>query len=114
MAEVAVEHVYSYPFVSAASTGPRGLRLAIATSGGEADQEPIFYRGGLAAPLLAARLLLAVSGVAATRFYVPPGMLQRILLAADPIVLSDGERLRLLAEYAGGKAGALARKLLAL
>jgi len=59
MAEVAVEHVYSYPFVSAASTGPRGLRLAIATSGGEADQEPIFYRGGLAAPLLAARLLLA-------------------------------------------------------
>jgi len=41
-------------------------------------------------------------------------MLQRILLAADPIVLSDGERLRLLAEYAGGKAGALARKLLAL
>jgi hypothetical protein len=94
MAEVAVEHVYSYPFASAASAGPRGVRLAIATSGGEANQEPIFYSGGLAAPLLAARLLLAVSGVAATRFYVPPAMLQRILLAADPIVLSDGERLR--------------------
>jgi hypothetical protein len=94
MAEVAEDHVYSYPFVSAVSTGPRGVRLAVATSGGDAEREPIFYRGGLVAPLHAARLLLAVSGVAATRFYVPPGMLQRILLAADPVVLSDGERLR--------------------
>jgi hypothetical protein len=94
MAEAAVEHVYSYPFVSAASTGPRGVRLAVATSGGDADQEPIFYSGALVTPVHAARLLMAVSGVAATRFYVPPGMLQRILLAADPVVLSDGERLR--------------------
>lgn len=94
MAEVAEEHVYSYPFVSAVSTGPRGVRLAVATSGGDAAREPIFYSGALISPLHAARLLMAVSGIAATRFYVPPGMLQRILLAADPVVLSDGERLR--------------------
>lgn len=94
MAEVAEEHVYSYPFASAVSIGPHGTRLAVATSGGDADQAPIFYSGGLVAPLHAARLLMAVSEVAATRFYVPPGMLQRILLAADPVVLSDGERLR--------------------
>lgn len=37
---------------------------------------------------------MAVSGIAASRFYVPPAMLQRILLAADPVVLSDGEQLR--------------------
>ena len=94
VAEAAVEHVYSYPFASAASPVPRGVRLAVATSGGDAEREPIFYNGALVNPLHVARLLIAVSGIAAARFYVPPRMLQRILLAADPVVLSDGERLR--------------------
>ena len=94
MAEAAEEHVYSYPFSSALSAGPEGVRLAVAASGGEASEEPLFYSGGLVAPARAARLLMAVSAIAASRFYVPPAMLQRILLAADPVVLSDGEQLR--------------------
>jgi SWIM zinc finger len=94
MAELAEAHVYSYPFASAVSTGPGGVRVAVATSGGDADDEPVFYSGGLVAPFRAATLMIAVSGIAASRFYVPPAMLQRILLAADPVVLSDGERLR--------------------
>ena len=38
--------------------------------------------------------LLAVARVARTRFYVPPGMLAAILRAADPVVTSNGDRLR--------------------
>jgi hypothetical protein len=43
---------------------------------------------------VAAEALLAVARVARTRFYIPPGMLARILLAADPVVTADGARLR--------------------
>ncbi len=32
--------------------------------------------------------------VARTRFYTPPGMLAAILRAADPVVTSNGDRLR--------------------
>ncbi|HEY8584518.1 MAG TPA: SWIM zinc finger family protein [Capillimicrobium sp.] len=87
---VADQVAYEYPYASHLGAG----RLALATSGGDAAAEPVFYAGGLRRPALAARLLLAVSDNAARRYYTPPGVLEATLAAADPIVSSDGERLR--------------------
>src|ERR1700745_457474 len=94
MVEVAAEQVYAYPFPSSAAFGPDGARLAVATSGGDAAEAPVFYDGALVRPSEAASLLIAVSGIAASRFYTPPAMLTRILLAADPVILSEGGRFR--------------------
>ena len=90
----AAEQIYAYLFASNVSSDGRRTRLEVATSGGDAPEIPLFYDGELVRPFHAAALLIAVAGVAASRFYTPPGMLARILLAADPVVVSDGERLR--------------------
>jgi hypothetical protein len=55
---------------------------------------PRFFDGFLGHPEQTATALLAVARVARTRFYVPPGMLPAILRAADPVVTSNGDRLR--------------------
>ncbi len=88
-----LEHAYAYAFDSALQDerGGRGLRLA--TSGG-AGAHPHFFRGRLTSPRLAADLLLAVSEVAATRFFVPAATIARLIREADPVVTSGGERLR--------------------
>jgi hypothetical protein len=87
---VEAELAYEYPYASQVGSG----RVALATSGGDAAAEPVFYAGGLVRPAVTARLLLGVSDNAARRYYTPPGMLAAIIAAADPIVVSDGERLR--------------------
>jgi hypothetical protein len=93
MPMAAIEYAYSYAFPSEL-TGAGGLRhLHLATSGGT-EAHPYFFEGRLAQPRRTADLLLAVSLVSRTRFFVPGAMLRRILQAADPVVTAGGERLR--------------------
>ena len=66
----------------------------LATSGGSAEPNPYFFDGTLGHAEQMAAALLAVARVARTRFYVPPGMLAAVLRAADPVVTSNGDRLR--------------------
>jgi hypothetical protein len=93
MAAAAVQHVYDYPFASELVPAPEGSRLRLATST-RPGEHPHFFKGRLTHPQRAAELLLALSEISRTRFFLPPGMLARIIAAADPVVTSGGERLR--------------------
>ncbi|MGH3365853.1 MAG: SWIM zinc finger family protein [Nocardioidaceae bacterium] len=98
MANVAEEQTYTYLRPSALTSAHGGNDLVLATSGGRTAAgpaaHPVFFDGFLAHPEQAATALLAVAKVARTRFYVPPGMVAAILRAADPVVTSNGDRLR--------------------
>jgi hypothetical protein len=93
----AVEQVYRYAHPSAVGLGG-GRDLLLATSGGRTIDGPVehprFFDGFLGHAEQMATGLLAVARVARTRFYVPPGMLAAVLRAADPVVTSNGDRLR--------------------
>jgi hypothetical protein len=88
-----LEQAYHYPFPSALVGAGQERRLRLATSGGPA-RNPEFFRGTLARPVVASDLLLTVGDVARARFHVPPAMLARILLMADPVATCADERLR--------------------
>ncbi len=94
----AVEQVYRYASPSTLTSTAGRTELLLATSGGVTARgvqaHPHFFDGFLGHPEQMATALLAVARVARTRFYVPPGMLAAILLAADPVVTSNGDRLR--------------------
>lgn len=72
--------------------------MLLSTSGGRTPhglaEHPRFFDGFLVNPEQTATALLAVARVARTRYYVPPGMLAAVLRAADPVVTSNGDRLR--------------------
>jgi hypothetical protein len=87
---MSVEVVYRYPYES---TVDEAGAVLLATSGGPRPH-PYFFDGFVEHAELVATALLVVARVARTRFYTPPGMLAAILRAADPIVTSDGARLR--------------------
>ncbi|WP_232847679.1 hypothetical protein [Occultella kanbiaonis] len=92
------EQTYSYARLSTLTFGDGQTDLKLSTSGGRTTTgptaHPIFFDGFLGHPEQAAASLLAVARVARTRFYVPPGMVAAILRAADPVVTSNGDRLR--------------------
>lgn len=94
----AVDQVYRYLTPSRVGTLNGRPDLALATSGGLTPSglatHPHFFEGFLGNAEQAATALLAVARVARTRYYVPPGMLAAILRAADPVVTSNGDRLR--------------------
>ncbi|WCE02515.1 SWIM zinc finger domain-containing protein (plasmid) [Streptomyces sp. HUAS 31] len=83
-----------------------GLALGLETAGGftpvGAEAHPTFFAGFLTSPQAAARGLLAVADVAATRYYqaARPGLL-------DPVVTGNGDRLRF--ESFSGCCGVYAR-----
>jgi SWIM zinc finger len=85
-----VEHVDRYNSPSAA--GGSGIFLAASSSA--ASTAP-FFRGYLAAPRRSADLALLLAHVVQTRFYTPPGMLQRLILQRDPVITCGGGMLRL-------------------
>lgn len=93
-----VEQVYRYarPSVAEVSGGRADVRLS--TSGGRTADGPAahprLFEGFVEHAEQSATALLAVAEVARTRFYVPPGMLARVLRNADPVITSDGDRLR--------------------
>ena len=90
--------MYRYLRPSQVSLGPGRADLVLATSGGMTStgptEHPVFFDGFLGHPEQSAAALLAVAKVARTRFYTPPGMVAAILRAADPVVTSNGDRLR--------------------
>ncbi len=93
-----VEQVYRYASPSSVSAGAGRTDLLLSTSGGLTSRglldHPCFFDGFLGHPEQMATALLAIGRVARTRFYVPPGMLAAVLRAADPVVTSNGDRLR--------------------
>jgi hypothetical protein len=95
---VEVEQVYRYARASTVSPEPGRPEVVLATSGGRTssgpDEHPRLFDGFLEHAEQSATGLLAVADVARTRFYVPPGMLARVLRHADPVITSDGDRLR--------------------
>lgn len=98
MATTTDEQTYSYVRPSELTFGDGRADLVLATSGGRTAAgpaaHPVFFDGFLGHPEQAAAALLAVAKVARTRFYMPPGMVAAILRAADPVVTSNGDRLR--------------------
>lgn len=93
------EHTFTYPRPSAASRTEGRVDLALSTSGGTTTGEddgrgPRFFDGFLGHPEQSAQGLLAIGRVARTRFWTPPGTLAAALRAADPVVTSNGDRLR--------------------
>lgn len=93
-----VEQLYRYLEPSALTIGDGTADLQLSTSGGQAREEraqhPHFFDGTLGHAEQMASALLLVARVARTRFYVPPGMLAAALRRADPVVTSNGDRLR--------------------
>ena len=93
LAAPVLEQAYRYPFASSLVGAGDARRLQLATSGGPGPN-PEFFRGHLRLPVVASDLLLTVGDVARARFHVPPGMLARILLLADPVATCADDRLR--------------------
>lgn len=93
MTATAMDFTYLYPFASVVDGDAKNKRLRLATSGG-VERHPYFFTGRICYPRRTADLLLAVSLVSRTRFYSPTELRERLLLAADPVVTSGGERLR--------------------
>lgn len=93
-----VEQVYRYLEPSRLDLDGGTADLALSTSGGwdraGAAEHPRFFDGVLGHAEQMAAGLLTVARVARTRYYVPPGMLAAVLRAADPVVTSNGDRLR--------------------
>lgn len=94
----AAEQSYRYLNPSAVTFADGRTDLTLSTSGGRTAAgpaaNPVFFDGFLGHPEQSAAALLAVAKVARTRFYHPPGMVAAILRAADPVVTSNGDRLR--------------------
>jgi hypothetical protein len=93
-----VEQVYRYASPSSVDIVDGRADVRLATSGGRTarglSEHPQFFDGFLGHAEQMAAALLAVARVARTRYYVPPGMLAAVLRAADPVVTSNGDRLR--------------------
>src|SRR5271166_805068 len=86
---------YEYAFASALLAAPTSTRaLRLATSGG-VEKHPYFFSGRFVSPKQTADLLLALSAISRTRFFSLGELRERMLAAADPVVTSDGKRLRL-------------------
>jgi hypothetical protein len=88
----AIDYAYAYRAPSRLDAGPHPT-LRLATAGG-AVANPRLFRGRVLQPVLFADALLAVGAVARSRFHVPPAMLARILLLADPVATAAHDRLR--------------------
>jgi SWIM zinc finger len=87
------EHTYSYLAPSSVAIEDGRSELTLATSGGP-EAHPYFFTGFLGRPQQTAQALLAVAEVARTRYYEPPQMTAARILAADPVVTSNVDRLR--------------------
>jgi len=93
MATTAVEQVYRYVAESRCTFDDGRTKLFLQTSGGVAAN-PRLFEGWITQGRPAAAALLNLGRIARTRFYTPPAMVARIILAADPVVTADGESVR--------------------
>jgi hypothetical protein len=92
----AVDQIYEYlrPSVMGTGTGDLYLSTSGGTSAGALEAHPRFFDGFVELPEVTAAGLLVCARVAGSRFYTPANMLKAILRAADPVVTSNGDRLR--------------------
>ena len=101
---------YRYLRPSALVTDRDGADLCLETSGGSTASgrvaNPRFFTGFLTEPEQAAKGLLSVAAVARARYYVPMTA-QRLQEILDPVVTSNGDRLRF--ESFSGCCGVYAR-----
>lgn len=79
-----IEQIYHYAYSSTLSPSKKGHRLALASDRSETAQ-PVFLKARALQPDVTAKSLRAVSEIVASRFYVPPSMLAKILREADPV-----------------------------
>jgi len=87
MTAAALDFAYRYAYPSAVVAEAGGTQLSLATCGA-AHQRPHFFDGRLREPRMAADLLLALTDVVRTHFFLPrPALL-------DPVVTSNEEMLR--------------------
>jgi hypothetical protein len=85
----AVVHIDRYATPSSVSAA--GIFLAASSS--SASTAP-FFSGSLAAPRRGADLALTLAQVVRTRYYTPPGMVQRLIQQSDPVITCGGGLLR--------------------
>ncbi|HVT44158.1 MAG TPA: SWIM zinc finger family protein [Thermoanaerobaculia bacterium] len=79
---------YRYPFASHVDAG-YGLRLATSGTQEDANESPYFFEGRLARPDELSDMLLVLSELVRSRFYIPGAMRQ-----IDPVVTSSEAALR--------------------
>jgi SWIM zinc finger len=98
VSHVAAEQTYQYERASQVRFAELGADILLATSGGLGPGgmlvAPRFFDGFLGYAEQVAVALRVCARVARTRFYLPPGMVAAVLRAADPVVTSNGDRLR--------------------
>lgn len=88
-----LDYSYRYTFASELAAHSKGERLRLATCGGT-EEHPYFFQGRLTRPQRTADLLRGLAHIVQSRFHVPPAMLARILLLADPVITSSDDILR--------------------
>lgn len=92
------DQTYRYATPSRAASTASGYDVGLATSGGviglDQVDNPFFFDGFVNRPEQVAQALLLVARAARTRFFTPMNMTLAAIRAADPVVSSDGSRLR--------------------
>src|SRR6185312_2535530 len=83
------EHIERY--ANSSSVSASGIFLAASSS--SVSTAPLFA-GCLAAPRRGADLALTLAQIVRTRYYTPPGMLQRLIQQSDPVITCGGGVLR--------------------
>jgi len=83
------EHIERYAAPSSVSAA--GIFLAASSS--TASTAP-FFAGYLAAPRRGADLALTLAQIVRTRYYTPPGMVQKLIQQSDPVITCGGGVLR--------------------
>jgi hypothetical protein len=93
MSGPALDYSHRYTFASELAANSKGDRLRLATCGG-AEEHPYFFQGRLTRPQRSADPLRGIAHMVQARSHVPPAMLARILLLADPVITSSDDILR--------------------
>lgn len=90
----AIDQTISYGFQSSLNSPSSGrAHLKLATSIYEA-RYPYFFEGKVIQARSVAMMLLTLSQIVGTRFYIPPNMLKRLIAERDPVITSGDGALR--------------------
>jgi len=87
------EHTFIYAQQTKLVERSKGNSLQLSAAQG-LKQNTAYFEGKLTFPMESARCLRAISILVGSRYYVPPGMLAKILREADPVVTASRRMLR--------------------
>lgn len=87
-AAAALDYTYEYPFASSVGRFERGFGLRLATCGAN-HEHPHFFEGRLCHPRVVGDMLIALSDVVRTHYFMP-----NLAALRDPVVTSNEEMLR--------------------